>query len=99
MQTNDADTRALQLRVSSLERQLRAQRWQFAAAIAVVLVVVWLLLPAMSATVEAEKFVLQDAGGVRRAEMSIILDEPTITFYDAGGQLQGAFRVNENGPW
>lgn len=99
MQSTDAATRALQLRVSALERQLRAQRWQLAAAIVAVLVVVWLLLPASSAAVEAETFVLEDAGGARRAEMSVVLDEPTVTLYDAGGRLLGAFRINENGLW
>ena len=99
MQTTDPDARALQLRISTLERQLKAQRWQFAAAIVVVLFVVWLLLPSIGATIEAETFVLTDASGVRRAEMSIVLDEPTVTFYDTSGQLQGALRINESGVW
>ncbi len=97
MNTPDADVRALQLRVSALERQLRAQRWQFAGAIALVLAVVWLLLPASSATVEARTFVLNDADGNRRAEMSMLLDQPTVTLYDANGQVRGAFRLGADG--
>lgn len=97
MQTSDGGLRTLQLRTSGLERRLRAQRWQFAAAMLVILSVVGLLLPASSATVEAETFVLNDASGVRRAEMSMVLDQPTVTLYDANGQIRGAFRLGADG--
>ena len=97
MNTPDADVRGLQLRVSALERQLRAQRWQFVAVALVLLAVMWLLLPAASATVEADTFVLNDAGGTRRAEMSMVLDQPTVTLYDASGQIRGAFRIGLDG--
>ncbi|MCH7824998.1 MAG: hypothetical protein IH849_09375 [Acidobacteria bacterium] len=97
MQTSDGGLRTLQLRTSGLERRLRAQRWQFAAAMLVILSVVWLLLAASSATVEAETFVLNDASGVRRAEMSMVLDQPTVTLYDANGQIRGAFRLGADG--
>jgi hypothetical protein len=97
MKTPDADVRALSLRVSALERQQRAQRWQFAGAALLLLALVWLLLPAASATVEAETFVLNDAGGTRRAEMSMVLDQPTVTLYDADGEIRGAFRIGMDG--
>ena len=97
MQSSDGELRALQLRTSGLERRLRSQRWQFAAALLVILFVVWLVLPAASATVEAETFVLNDASGMRRAEMSMVLDQPTVTLYDANGQIRGAFRIGANG--
>ena len=97
MQTSDGGLRTLQLRTSGLERQLRAQRWQFAAALLLILAVVWLLVPASSATGEAEAFVLNDASGMRRAEMSMVLDQPTVTLYDANGQIRGAFRLGADG--
>ncbi len=96
MNTNN-DVRALQMRIGALERQVRGQRWQLLGGIAVTLAVVWFLLPAAAATVEAESFVLNDASGSRRVEMSMVLDQPTVTLYDADGQLRGAFRLGADG--
>ncbi len=93
----DNDVRALQLRIGGLERQIRSQRWQLLGGIVITLAVLWVLLPAAAATVEAETFVLNDASGSRRAEMSMVLDQPTVTLYDADGQLRGAFRLGVDG--
>ena len=85
------------MRIGALERQIRGQRWQLLGGIAITLAVVWFLLPAAAATVEAEAFVLNDASGSRRVEMSMVLDQPTVTLYDADGQLRGAFRLSTDG--
>ena len=92
-----ADLRSLKLRLSAVERQNKTHRWSLVAGILFLLFVVWIVLPAASATVEAETFVLNDANGTRRAEMSMVLDQPTVTLYDAEGQLQGGFRIGADG--
>lgn len=91
------ELRSLQLRLSALERQNKTLRWSLVGGILFVLVVVWILLPAASATVAAETFVLNDANGTRRAEMSMVLDQPTVTLYEADGELRGAFRIGADG--
>ena len=94
---DNAELRTLRLRLSGLERDHRRLRWGVIGGIVLIVVAVYSLIPAVTSSVAAETFVLNDANGTRRAEMSMVLDQPTVTLYDANGELRGAFRIGADG--
>ena len=93
----EADVGALGRRVRWLERQNRNLKIGAAIGVLAVAGALWLMRPAASQTVAAQTFVLSDAAGTRRAEVSVVMDEPLVTLYDAEGQMRGAFRIGVDG--
>jgi hypothetical protein len=94
MTTSEIDLHALLERVQKLEVQNR--HWRLASLITFVLLLASLTVglahgqqpqPNRPQTVEAQSFVLRDAGGTVRGQLSMKDNTPSLELYDKGGQV------------
>lgn len=97
METDEINLRAMGRRIEWLEKENRKLRLMGALVAVIVIAVVWWMRPSAGATVEAQVYVLNDANGLRRAEVSVVMNEPLVTVYDDGGAIRGAFRIGADG--
>lgn len=97
MEADEINLRAVGRRIEWLEKENRRLKILGVLVAVVVVAVVWWLRPSASSSVAAQFFVLNDASGVRRAEVSVVMNEPLVTVYDDDGSIRGAFRIGANG--
>ncbi|MFQ5744066.1 MAG: hypothetical protein ACE5HV_10810 [Acidobacteriota bacterium] len=97
MRSAEVDLLSLRDRIEWLEVQNHRMRIWAGVGVFLVAVALWLMQPAAGQTVEAQQFVLDDTNGTRRAEFSVVMEEPLVTLYDAQGKIRGAFRIGADG--
>jgi hypothetical protein len=85
MQSSNSDFESLAARVEKLERQ---NRWFKRAALALLLLPATLLVMGQARptrTLEAQAFVLTDANGIKRADLTVPTDVPVLRFFNSAG--------------
>jgi hypothetical protein len=89
----------LQQRLAKLEKQNRTFR---RIAIALLVAVGAVLLMGQAApqhrSIQAEEFILTDGGGKARASWTVTKGDPTLMFYDHGGDSRMALFLNQDEP-
>jgi len=99
MTSQTPDTQAVLERLQKLERQnRRVKRMGLLALTAVGAVLVVGQAAPKTRTIEAEKFVLVDSAGKIRAELSMMLDRPSLVMLDEEGKARADLSVEPDGP-